>query len=221
MSLLLKSLLHKKWLIGSVILLGIGGGITYKKLHPPAQPLRYIPATATRGTLIVSVNGSGQVSGQNQLEVKPNVSGAITKILVKPNQEVKTGTPLVEIDKKTALRAVRDANQSLQDARVSLNSAQLSLRKLKEPADTVALLQAQNAVNQATRDLHDLEAGPDPLDIRTAEAELATQLQNTLLSDDNRTPRVVRTAYNDTVPILKTTAQTLQQALYNADAVIG
>jgi multidrug resistance efflux pump len=195
--------------------------VWWKQSNKPAEPPRYVLTTVTRGSLITSVKGSGQVSGQNQLELKPLASGAITKILVQSGQEVKANDPLFQVDTKTALKTIRDANQSVADARISLASAELSYTKLKQPPDTVSVTQAQNTLNQAKRDLQKLQEGPDQYDVAQAETELASLEQNIRISSDGKTPNLIRDAYDSAVPVIKTIAQTLQQSLYDADAIIG
>lgn len=211
---------HKLW-IGLGLAAVVGGGVWWKQTHKPVLPPRYIMATVSRGTIITSVKGSGQVSGQNQLELKPLVSGAITKILVQSGQEVKANDPLFEIDQKAALKTIRDATQAVADARISLSSAQLSYNKLKQPPEATSVTQAQNSLNQAQRDLQKLQEGPNIYDLQQAEAELTSLKQNVQLSSDGKTPNLIRDAYDSAVPILKDIAQTLQQALYDADTIIG
>lgn len=211
---------HKILLIVIFALLG-GGGVLYARNQTPAQPLRYVTVPATKGSLVVALRGSGQVSGQNQLDIKPTVSGAITDLLVKAGDVVKTGQPLFKIDNKTATRAVRDAAQALADARISQQSSELSLQKLKEPADALSILQLQNAVNQADRALTKLQQGPDALDVQQAEADLQTQKDHAKLASDGTTPQVVRDAYDNAVPSLKATAQTFQQIIFDTETVLG
>lgn len=215
-----KRIAKKKSVLGLFSVIAVTGTVVGIQQKAP-EPVRYVLAAAARGTLVVSVTGSGQASGRNQIDVKPNVSGAVAKILVSAGEEVKAGTPLFEIERKTATRAVRDASQSVSDARLSLASAEISLQKLKQPPDPVSLVQAQNSLNQARRDLAALKAGPDALDVRQAENDLAAQLENAKLSGDGVTPQVVRNAYDDAVATVKTVAQTLEQALYDADAILG
>lgn len=217
----LKWMAAHKLLVGLVVAASVGGGVWWKQSHKPVEPPRYILTTVTRGSLITSVKGSGQVSGQNQLELKPLVSGAITKILVQSGQEVKANDPLFQLDTKAALKTIRDANQAVADARISLASAELSYTKLKLPPDTVSVTQAQNTLNQAKRDLQKLQEGPDPYDLQQAETELASLEQNVRLSSDGKTPNLIRDAYDSAIPVIKTIAQTLQQSLYDADAIIG
>ena len=217
----LKKIAKKKSVIGLCSVLAVTGTVYGVEFAKPAEPTRYVLAQATHGTLVVSLSGSGQVSGLNQVDVKPSVSGAVIKVLVKPGEEVTAGTPLFEIDRKTAVRAVRDAAQTVTDAELSLASAQLSLKKLKQPADAIALLQAQNALAQAQRNLQSLRDAPDPLDVKAAEQDLKALEENVKLSEDGTTPHVVRNAYDNAVPVLKTTIQVLQQALTDADTILG
>lgn len=218
----LKKYLTKKRIIGvGVVTLLIAGYFVYRGYSTAQQPLRYVEAAVTRGTLVTTVTGSGQVSGLNQIDIKPSVSGAITKVLVKQGDVVKAGTPLFNIDNQTALKAIRDAAQSVSDARLSVQSAQLSLQKLKNPPDAVARIAAENSLNQAKRDLADLKAGADQTDIQQAENDLNLQLENVTMAADGVTPKVVREAYDNAVLTLKSTALSLQQNIYDADSILG
>jgi HlyD family secretion protein len=219
---LIKKHATKKRLVSlGLVAVAATGIVGYRDITQTKQPLRYVMAAVTRGTLVTTVTGSGQVSGLNQIDIKPSVSGAITKVLVKQGDTVKAGTPLFNIDNQTAVKAIRDAAQSVSDARLSVQSAQLSLDKLKQPPDSVSLISAQNTLNQAQRDLETLKVGADPLDIQQAENDLNAQLENVKMASDGVTPKVVRDAYDTAVSTVKSVAQTLQQDLYDADSILG
>jgi HlyD family secretion protein len=211
----------KKAILAAVLVVGGGGTYAVANLNKPAAETKYVLAQVAKGTVVTTVSGSGQVSGQNQLDITPAVSGAITKVLVKPGDEVTQDTPLFEIDRKTAVRAVRDAQQSVNDANLSLQSAELAYQKFVAPADPLDVVKAQNAVNQAQRDLDELKDGADPLDIAQAQADVETAQENAALSSDGVTPKLVRNAYDDLVPTLKTMAQSLSDSLTDADSVLG
>lgn len=124
-----------------VVILG-GGYWVYGKLTSTLGETRYVVAEVQKGTLVVSITGSGQVSTSNQLDVKPKVSGEILSVPVKNGQAVKAGTLIAIIDPTQAQKTVRDAEANLQSAR-------LSLEKLQKPADQLSLTQAQNSLAQA------------------------------------------------------------------------
>ncbi len=97
----------------------------YKKTTTTSAETRYVTSAVTRGTIISSVSGSGQVSASNQINVTPTVSGALTNVYVNPGNYVGAGKTLFVIDNTTAQKAVRDAQISLQDANLALQKLQL------------------------------------------------------------------------------------------------
>jgi len=212
----------KKRLIGLCSIVAVTSTVIgYNAANQTKAETRYVTGQVQRGLLITSITGTGQVSGENQVDFKPKVSGDVTAILVKQGQQVKKDDVLMELNRTDALKTVRDAGQAVRDANISLASAKLSLTKLKQPATGVALLQAENAVNQAKRDLEKLQQPPDPLDIQTAEAQVQQAGLNAKLSSDGKTPQVVRNAYDAAVLTLRGAVQSMQNSLLDADNVLA
>jgi HlyD family secretion protein len=107
-----------------------------------AGETRYVLASATKDTIIVSVTGSGQVSASNQIDLKPKASGDVISISAAEGKAVKSGALILQLDAREAQKAVRDAT-------ANLLSAKLALDKLQEPADTLSLIQAENTLARA------------------------------------------------------------------------
>ncbi|MDD4332615.1 MAG: efflux RND transporter periplasmic adaptor subunit [Patescibacteria group bacterium] len=126
----------------AIIILAGAGYFIYGKIFQTAAATRYLTAKAEKGTLIVSVSASGQVSASNQVEIKPKASGEITAVKVASGQEIKNGDIIALIDSREAQKTVRDAQANLQ-------SAQIAYDKLVKPADALALLQAENSLSSA------------------------------------------------------------------------
>jgi len=121
----IQKLLKRKFLTGIIVLALIGGGYyAYGKLFSGAVATRYVTAAVEKGTLIVSVSGSGQISASNQVDIKSKASADAVYVGVKNGQEVGTGTLLVQLD-------TRDAQKTVRDAEISLQSARLDLEKMK------------------------------------------------------------------------------------------
>jgi len=133
---------HK--VISALAILAIGGGgyYGYQKVFTNDGAIRYAFAEVQKGTLIVSVSGSGQVSASNQVDIKPRTSGEIVSVYVTSGQEVAAGQLIVQIDASDTQRAVRDAETALE-------TAKLELDKTLESADDLTLLQAENSFTQA------------------------------------------------------------------------
>ncbi len=151
----------KKSILAVAVLVIIGCGyLGYRILTPSQTAAQYITTAAEKGTLTESVNGTGQVSSSDQIDIKPQVGGKIIRVTVRNEQEVKKGDLLVQLDAQDAQKAVRDAETSLQ-------SAQLALQKLRQPADSLSLVQAQNSLESAQNVLEKLELS-QPADYQKA-----------------------------------------------------
>lgn len=133
---------HKIITAISIIIVAVGVYYGYSFLKGNTNTTSYVLAAVEKGTLIISVSGTGQVSASNQIDIKPKVSGDATYVGIKNGQDIKAGALLAQIDSQDAQIAVRDAQ-------ASLDSARLSLQKLQQPPDQLSILQAQNALTQA------------------------------------------------------------------------
>lgn len=153
---------RKKLIIGLILIAGVAGYVAYSRYKNAAQPTTYVLAAVKKGTLVKTVSGSGQVSISNQVDVKAKASGDVTAVLVQQGQDVKSGDVLIRIDSTDAVKAVRDAQ-------TSLASAKLALDKLVQPADTLTIAQAENAVSSATRALAQAQDAQKQLPITAAQ----------------------------------------------------
>ncbi len=116
----------------------------------------YVLATVTKGTIISSITGSGQVAASQQIDVKPKASGTLTYVGVKTGQQVYRGQILAYLDAREAQRSVRDAQISLESAQISLEKMQRNQQVSSET--TVESLEqsyrdAYNKVSDAFLDL--------------------------------------------------------------------
>jgi len=141
---------HKIITIILALIIISGAYFVYQKISNNKDIIRYVTAAVERGTLIVSVSGSGQVSASDQVDVKPKVSGEVVYVRVTNGQEVKKGELLVQIDNSEAMEKVEDAELNLETTRVQLE-------KLLEPPDELGVLQAENALNKAKSQKRDTE----------------------------------------------------------------
>ncbi len=115
---------HKIISIVAAIAVIYAGYAIYKNATSTAGETLYALGTVSRGTIVSSVEGSGQVSAENQIDIKPKVSGTITYVGVNPGDSVREGQTLFSID-------TTDAEKTVRDAQVSLDSAKLSLQQLE------------------------------------------------------------------------------------------
>ncbi|MBI2623247.1 MAG: HlyD family efflux transporter periplasmic adaptor subunit [Candidatus Liptonbacteria bacterium] len=133
---------HKLVAVGAAAVVVGGGYYLTGWFGRGSEATRYVLAGVTRGTVVASVSGAGQVSALNQVEVKPKASGEVLSLPVREGQSVRAGGVLAQLDSNTAQKSVRDAE-------ANVKSAQISLEKLRQPPDELSLTQAENAVTDA------------------------------------------------------------------------
>lgn len=96
---------------------------------------RYVTETVAKGNINTSVTGTGQVEASDTITLTSKASGNVTYIGVHAGDSVKKGKLIASVDST--------------DAKMALENAQISLAKLTKSADTLTLLQKQNAVTDA------------------------------------------------------------------------
>ena len=99
---------HKKISVAVLILLLVIGYFGYQKLTNTSSETRYLTGVVTKGTIIASVSGTGQVSALSEIEIKAKVSGEALYLNVENGQRIGTGGLVAKLDDKDAQKSVRD-----------------------------------------------------------------------------------------------------------------
>jgi len=120
----------------------LGGYFGYKTIKSDEGETRYVLASAEKGTLIVSVSGSGQVSSLNEADIKAEISGEILNLYITNGDQVKKGGLIAKLDDTNLKKAVVSAQLALETAQADLND-------LLSPPDELDLFQAENALAKA------------------------------------------------------------------------
>lgn len=98
------------------------GGSSDKSGAAGEQAVRKLEAQ----TVTLQNSYPATVKGIQDVEIRPMVSGFITKLCVSEGQQVKAGELLFEIDKTTYEAAARQAKASVEAAKASYNTAKLT-----------------------------------------------------------------------------------------------
>ena len=86
--------------------------------------VHYLTAAVQKGTIIVSVSGSGQVTALDQVDVKSKVSSDLIYLGIMAGQEINKGTLIARLDTTDSQQAVRNAQISLDQAKIDLEKMQ-------------------------------------------------------------------------------------------------
>ncbi len=98
-----------------IVVLAVGGYWGYKSLTKTATAATYVMASVEKGTLIVSIDGSGQVEALDQLDVKAPVAGELKGIYIKKGQTLKKGQLMFSIDAGNSVSAQNSLDQAKRD----------------------------------------------------------------------------------------------------------
>lgn len=138
----------KSGAIALLILLAIyfGRGI----LFPAANTTSYVTAAATKGTIVISVSGSGQVSASDQVDIKAKDSGDVIYIGAENGQQVAKGKLLLQVDNS-------DAQKTVEDAKINLDQAKIELEKMQGLQTAVGALRGvkEKALDALTKSYED------------------------------------------------------------------
>ena len=170
-------------------------------------------ATVTRGELIQSVSGSGQVKPAQEIDLNFGATGTVAEVRAKEGQRVQQGDPLARLE-------VADLDQQVLQAEANLKSARAALQALKDgPKETelraarAQLAAAQAQLNQTSKgNARATDLASAQAQLRTAQADLDA-LQHPLQSDiDAARAKIIESEINlqstrDSTSATKTRAQ--------------
>ncbi|CAN5753967.1 hypothetical protein BH11PAT2_BH11PAT2_01930 [soil metagenome] len=144
-----------KFLATIIAVVVIGGGY-YGFTHATAAnaETHYVLGTATTGTVITSVSGTGQVSASNQVALTSKTSGQIISVPVVAGQAVKAGQLIAEVDPTTAAYELQSARISY-DTLVTVkpedvNTAKENATKAQEDLDASYISARSTLINAMT-----------------------------------------------------------------------
>jgi HlyD family secretion protein len=128
---------------GIIVLALIGGGYYAYANTRPATPAQYVLAMVTRGTVLSTVTGSGQISALDQLAVKPLGSGQVVEVDAVAGQQIAQGQTIAILDERSALTSIAQAKASLQSAQANYDSVMAGETGTSLAVDQASLAGAQ------------------------------------------------------------------------------
>ena len=102
----------------ALAIIGVGWWMHSRSISAANAQTRYVLGSVTRGTIVASVSGSGQVSSTDQINITPKASGEITWVGVDAGNAVYAGQAIAQIDDATARQAIADAESALVQAKL-------------------------------------------------------------------------------------------------------
>ncbi|MCL5775224.1 MAG: efflux RND transporter periplasmic adaptor subunit [Patescibacteria group bacterium] len=142
---------RKRLLIGILIVALAIGYWYYQKSKTGSTAVQYVTQPVTKGTLVVSVTGTGQAETSDQMDIKPQTDGRITALNVKNNQQVKGGDVIAIIDQQSAANSVAQARANLEQAQASYDKLMAGATDIDVQSQKLSIQSAQQSLDQAKR----------------------------------------------------------------------
>jgi HlyD family secretion protein len=173
---------QRAWWLAAVLALLAGAGWWGFQMQAGGPQVSYETAPATRQTLVVKVQATGNIQPTTEVEVSSERSGVIRTVNVKANSLVKTGDVLAELDTErleaelTRVKAsLAAAEARLADARATLTEREIVFNRAERLSkqgisSTQDLDTARAARSRAAAGVLAAEA-----DIQVVKAELVMQ----------------------------------------------
>ena len=95
-------------------------------------PDEYVVETVATSSSEQSTSYPATIKGKQDIEIRPKVSGFITKLCVDEGSTVKQGQPLFMIDRVQYEAQVKSAKASVEVAKASLNTMKLTVENKRE-----------------------------------------------------------------------------------------
>jgi len=160
--------------VGILVIAAVAGGAAWYSKHKPAAHTEasgntvFVPVSVKEVTtqrMVNRVTSYGNLVPQRTVNIVPNESGQLIKLLFKDGQSVETGTPLAVMDNRIAQAQVQ-SSQAQYDADVlnlkrteSLANRSLdSMRSLEQAQSRAAVSQSDLLINQRKLDQLTLRA---------------------------------------------------------------
>ncbi len=128
----IKNFVANKVLVAAVVVL-IGGFFGYRHFFQNKNhQTQYQTTTVEKGTLVVSITASGQVSSANNTSITTQASGVVKNVYVQNGQVVKTGDKIAELELDLDGRQRNSqAWSNYQSAKNNLESAKITIYTLQ------------------------------------------------------------------------------------------
>ena len=147
-------------------------GACSKQQAMPQQgptPLKVLTVEPTNSMLNNSYPAT--LKGKTDIDIRPQVSGFITEVLVDEGQHVRKGQPLFKIDQVQFQAAVDQAQAAVNAARTAVANAQIQ-------ADNNKQLYDRNIISENARQVSDNQLRAAQAQLRQAEAALTSAQKN-------------------------------------------
>ncbi|MFA7244647.1 MAG: efflux RND transporter periplasmic adaptor subunit [Candidatus Magasanikbacteria bacterium] len=209
----MKKWYKRKWFYFLIIAFLLIAFVVYSKSQSANKLPVFETVKVEKGTLSQTVDATGNVSSANELDLRFEMTGKLSKIYKKVNDVVKAGGVIAELDLGEQNARVSQASASAQRAKANLDKVLTG-----ETNDYITGIKAR--YDQAKATLDQITANSADA-VANAEAVLKTAENNLKLSEGGENSQIVETAYKNLVATIQSVQNSVSIAVTESDNILG
>lgn len=124
--------MQKKYIVGTVIFVALGGYFWYQRTQTQTTALTYTSVPAEKGMLMTAISGSGNIVIDQSATVDPTITGTVANVAVNVGDAVKKGQVLFTIINEDLTTSTLQSLVSLQNAQVGVSQAKANLSNARD-----------------------------------------------------------------------------------------
>lgn len=177
---------HKKKIVAIVCIIAVGGVSFYSvKAKTSSQVIERIPSTTTvqKGDLSKRVSATGTARAADENSIFIELSQEVDEVFVEVGDQVEEGQLLVTYD---IADTKKELENKLKQAQINYDNALISLNEIAEPATGAELIDLQNQVISAQKNIDDTKTEIQNTETKIAQAERDLETTKTTMENNEK-----------------------------------
>ena len=166
-----------------------------EKITPPGSKIVESPAvkvvTVKRGDISVPLVATGTIFPEYESKIGPKISGTIDIVYVDEGDTVQKGQPLVQLDQKNLLIAVRQGQAAVRVAEAQLKEAEVKGENLQKEKERLAHLLKKNVISQQKYDDIDTAYSMAVIGMEVIRAQILSTRENLAMAEQKLSDTVI------------------------------
>jgi RND family efflux transporter MFP subunit len=166
-----------------------------EKITPPGSKIVEPPTVKVvrvkRGNISVPIVATGTIFPEYESKIGPKISGTIEIVHVDEGDKVQKRQPLVQLDQKNLLIAVRQGQAAVRVAEAQLKEAEVRVENLKKERKRLANLLKKNVISQQKYDDVDTAYSMAVTGIEVIGAQILSRRENLAMAEQKLSDTII------------------------------
>lgn len=216
--------------LGLLLALGLFAGIGYLITSNSKESEVFLTKKPTVQNMEDKVMATGKIVPREEIEIKPNMSGIIDKVLVTEGDQVSIGQLIATLKIVPSVQSVNAAQQEINNANLQISNAKVNLNTQQQQFAMQQRLYSQGVISKQEFLTAQQQLQNAQIQVRNANQQLSTAQKNLQIARTGVTPELqglattqIRSKANGTVlevPV-KVGSQVIEANQFNAGTTIA